>query len=91
MSRLATEPMALPPTVAACAHLRAQRRSLGVRSIGYRFRSRRAAVVVLANNPSQLAGTAKTAMKPSATATIAAPSRCTIDLLTLIATRHCKK
>ena len=37
----------------------------------------------------QPAGTAKTVMKPSAVATIAMPTRRTVDLLTLIATRHC--
>ncbi len=37
----------------------------------------------------QLAGTAKSVMKPSAAATTAIPARWAVDLLTLIATRHC--
>ena len=37
----------------------------------------------------QLAGTAKSVMKPRAAATTAIPARWAVDLLTLIATRHC--
>ncbi len=37
----------------------------------------------------QLAGTAKSVMKPSAAAMTAIPARWAVDLLTLIATRHC--
>ncbi len=37
----------------------------------------------------QLAGTAKSVMKPSTAAMTAIPARWAVDLLTLIATRHC--